>query len=633
MLNRSKQSGDWVLRNAKYVSFLESTKPDLLWLIAPAGCGKTTLASHIIQNIQVNQASQASASPFHALKPVVLSFFFHKSNMAAEGVATGAFRTMIWQLARQAPETLQILLERYEILSSRGNFDWSCENLLGIIGDMIEQILPLSRLYIVLDALDECEPESREVLMDWLKERLDDSEASQTSRLTKALLKVVVTSRPDGSIFDSLSHFSTVEMTISDTVSDMHNLITTRIGDFARRRDLDKHVSESIIQFLEENAHGMFLWVVLVIQELERRNERLTDEVIKAKLSSIPLKLIPTYETLLLQPSPARRNDMWRILRWLLFGKRGLTLAELEMALCLETGVPRWYDFAGDINTLCGSLVRFDGPRGEISLVHQTAQDFLETFTSTAAPENVSGLEMSTSAANTHLAEICIEYLSKNDDFTGIQYYRGFPSGSAVGSTLTRHPFLYYAAENWASHVRAVGTPDSKLSGLVINFLASEKQRNRLMQLIYHINYRADHCFPRCRHPLHLAAYYNLPWLVDFYILQDPNSVHSENFTHGTPLTWGAEMGSIESVRKLLEAGADPNRVEIDGWSPLHWAVRNGHLQVARLLLEHGARVTRQDRTNEQVGPKDRHRWSSRRKTWALANIFEQWGLQEMIQS
>lgn len=324
---------------------------------------------------------------------------------------------------------------------------------------------------------------------------------------------------------------------------------------------------------------------------------------------------------------------MWRILRWLLFGKRGLTLAELEMALCLETGVPRWYDFAGDINTLCGSLVRFDGPRGEISLVHQTARDFLETFTSTAAPENVSGLEMSTSAANTHLAEICIEYLSKNDDFTGIQYYRGFPSGSAVGSTLTRHPFLYYAAENWASHVRAVGTPDSKLSSLVINFLASEQQRNRLMQLIYHINYRADHCFPRCRHPLHLAAYYNLPWLVDFYILQDPNSVHSENFTHGTPLTWGAEMGSIESVRKLLEAGADPNRVEIDGWSPLHWAVRNGHLQVARLLLEHGARVTRQDRTNEQAGPKDRQRWSSRRKTWALANIFEQWGLQEMIQS
>ncbi len=219
-------------------------------MTAPAGCGKTTLESHIIQNIQVNQASQASASHFHALKPVVLFFVFHRSNIAAEGLGTGAFRTMIWQLARQAPETHQILLERYELLSSRGNFDWSCENLLGIIGDMIERVLPISRLYIIIDALDECEPESREVLTDWLKERLDDSEASQTSKLTKALLKVVVTSRPDGSIFDSFSHFSTVEMTISDTVSDMHNLITTRIGDFVRRRRLDKDVSESIIQFL-----------------------------------------------------------------------------------------------------------------------------------------------------------------------------------------------------------------------------------------------------------------------------------------------------------------------------------------------------------------------------------------------
>ncbi len=266
-------------------------------------------------------------------------------------------------------------------------------------------------------------------------------------------------------------------------------------------------------------------------------------------------------------------------------------------------------------------------------LVHQTARDFLETFTSTAAPENVSGLDMSTPAANTHLAEICIEYLSKNDEFTGIQYYRGFPPGSAAGSTLTRHPFLFCAAENCALHVRAVGTPDSKLSGLVINFLASEQQRNRLMQLVYHINYRADHCFPRCKHPLHLAAYFNLLWLVDYYILQDPNFVHSENFTNGTPLIWGAEIGSIECVRKLLEAGADPNRVEIDGWSPLHWARRNGHLHVAKLLLEHGARVLRQDCIDERVDSKGRQRWSSRRKTWALANIFEQWGLQEMIQS
>ncbi|KAF2828811.1 ankyrin, partial [Ophiobolus disseminans] len=56
-----------------------------------------------------------------------------------------------------------------------------------------------------------------------------------------------------------------------------------------------------------------------------------------------------------------------------------------------------------------------------------------------------------------------------------------------------------------------------------------------------------------------------------------------------TPLTWGSEQGSTECVKILLEAGADPNETEYDGWPPLHWAARNGHLDVLLLLLQYGA--------------------------------------------
>jgi len=49
-------------------------------------------------------------------------------------------------------------------------------------------------------------------------------------------------------------------------------------------------------------------------------------------------------------------------------------------------------------------------------------------------------------------------------------------------------------------------------------------------------------------------------------------------------------MGCVEAIRKLLDAGADPNKQERNGWTALRWAVANGHLTVAELLLQHGTR-------------------------------------------
>jgi hypothetical protein len=138
MLNRSKHAGQWVLKNPKYVSWLESNEVDLIWITSKAGFGKTTLVSHITQNLQSNQSPQRQESKNDKVKPVVLFFFFHKSNQELEGTAAGALRTIVHQLACQVPGVLSIVLERYELLSSRGNFEWSWETLLNTFGDMLE---------------------------------------------------------------------------------------------------------------------------------------------------------------------------------------------------------------------------------------------------------------------------------------------------------------------------------------------------------------------------------------------------------------------------------------------------------------------------------------------------------------
>jgi ankyrin repeat protein len=56
-----------------------------------------------------------------------------------------------------------------------------------------------------------------------------------------------------------------------------------------------------------------------------------------------------------------------------------------------------------------------------------------------------------------------------------------------------------------------------------------------------------------------------------------------------TPLHFAAREGPTESVRLLLENGAEVTSVDDSGWTPLHWAAQGCRAQSAEMLLERGA--------------------------------------------
>eukprot|EP00931_Biecheleriopsis_adriatica_P020327 TRINITY_DN13623_c0_g2_i1.p1 TRINITY_DN13623_c0_g2~~TRINITY_DN13623_c0_g2_i1.p1 ORF type:complete len:212 (+),score=39.98 TRINITY_DN13623_c0_g2_i1:149-784(+) len=58
-----------------------------------------------------------------------------------------------------------------------------------------------------------------------------------------------------------------------------------------------------------------------------------------------------------------------------------------------------------------------------------------------------------------------------------------------------------------------------------------------------------------------------------------------------TALHLAANAGASLEVRRLLEAGFDPNAREAWGETPLHMVARAGHLEVARLLVSQGALI------------------------------------------
>ena len=56
-----------------------------------------------------------------------------------------------------------------------------------------------------------------------------------------------------------------------------------------------------------------------------------------------------------------------------------------------------------------------------------------------------------------------------------------------------------------------------------------------------------------------------------------------------TPLVFAARQGDVESVKVLVEAGADVNQTTQYGWTPLLTATQNKYYKAGVYLLEHGA--------------------------------------------
>ncbi|THC90148.1 hypothetical protein EYZ11_010390, partial [Aspergillus tanneri] len=67
--------------------------------------------------------------------------------------------------------------------------------------------------------------------------------------------------------------------------------------------------------------------------------------------------------------------------------------------------------------------------------------------------------------------------------------------------------------------------------------------------------------------------------------------IETRNCTGATPLHFAASIGSLKTVRILLDAGADPHAVDHYNRSPLFMASEGNHVKMVELLLASGAEI------------------------------------------
>jgi uncharacterized protein len=93
--------------------------------------------------------------------------------------------------------------------------------------------------------------------------------------------------------------------------------------------------------------------------------------------------------------------------------------------------------------------------------------------------------------------------------------------------------------------------------------------------------------------PLHLAAFFGHPKIVELLVAQDADvAARSRNTNGNTPLHAALAANHVFSAGLLLGAGADVNAADAGGWRPLHIAAANNNLDSMASLVAQGADVT-----------------------------------------
>lgn len=240
-------SGRWLLQDPMYIQWHRSSASSLLWLHGKVGSGKSTLVSLVVEDA-MKRVDAGQGPP-----PV----YFYCSRNAAEAersnpaVVLGSISRQLASLQPDLP-LLGLIVEKWkkkgEGFNSNGlQIEESCE----LIVELIEQY---SMTTIVVDALDECDPENRQCLLDAFENILQDS---------MGLVKIFLSSRDDQDIVCTLREYPNLDITSDRNTVDIESFVRTETERLVRKRRLLRNsnareeLKALIIDQVSKGADGM----------------------------------------------------------------------------------------------------------------------------------------------------------------------------------------------------------------------------------------------------------------------------------------------------------------------------------------------------------------------------------------
>ncbi|KAJ5087736.1 WD40 repeat-like protein [Penicillium angulare] len=432
---------EWILDTKEYKMFVDWENPDspkLLWINGHAGTGKTMLSVGLIKELLANGASRFQG-------PEILYFFIQdRESSLKEGASV--LRALMWLLIVQNPDLIRYLRPQYqESGPALFNNSMAFTALLPIFKEMLKD-QDLGQVLIILDALDECQGEGKEIL------QMMGSLLSIDGAAAK--VKILITSRPLSEIRERIetnSPSSKVIISLDDhSLSGPISTYIDRKRPFLEKKTEDTELVDSVIERLKENAGMTFIWVSLLFEQLmASRSPSLTWI---EDLETAPRDLNELYRFLL-----NRLNDPYQaswfkycksVLTFLMLSYRPLKFHELESFMNSPKGKLTIADITRMVQDCRSFLVIY---RDTVYFIHQSAQDFLRANKQVLREESLEDLhhECFEKSINT-----MSRYLKRN--ICGLANH-GVMLKEIQASDLDSLNPIRYSCQYWAQHLKDAG--------------------------------------------------------------------------------------------------------------------------------------------------------------------------------
>ena len=360
-------------------------------------------------------------------KAVVAAFYYSAREGEAETSHTHMLQALLYQiLLQETRETYPFFRSVFRVKREELQ-PWRFEEMQSIFVSLSKSHSDSLRFYLLLDALDESDKDGIADVISLLK-KVTTSEAK---------LKVLVASRP-GPIVSSRLAGSEYHLILEEkNKEDIKEMIASAIGFLQHS---DKSTFEWICSYLLPRARGVFLWVSLIVGDIKRLvvEDGWSEAELKAKVEALPVSLVDYYKritSLLARQEPARVLEGIRMLSWVVYAERLLTIDESRDAIAtshLNTLTPliistsalhdhrlkRLEHVSKRVMRNCGEFVEVKHPTTRavessdvdsgdvVQLFHETVREFLKDPTGAAAP-----FDMKEILGHSEIAVVCARYI------------------------------------------------------------------------------------------------------------------------------------------------------------------------------------------------------------------------------
>ncbi|KAI5785476.1 hypothetical protein FPQ18DRAFT_243942, partial [Pyronema domesticum] len=144
----------WILQHKSFAHWLhigETNDSQFLWVSGNPGCGKTVLSRFLLDHTE--KSLKAPTRRCHVL------YFFFEDKYDTQKSAESLLRSVIHQLIELVPDLIQLAMHHYA--SRKEKIVDSLDILWKLFCAITTDHRFLDGVYLVVDALDECEETSR----------------------------------------------------------------------------------------------------------------------------------------------------------------------------------------------------------------------------------------------------------------------------------------------------------------------------------------------------------------------------------------------------------------------------------------------------------------------------------------